>query len=50
MLQDAALALVTGDIVFESTSPAPDGTRYEGAEAVRQVWGELMASTPQAQC
>ena len=46
---DAVMALVTGDIVFESTSPAPDGTRYEGAEAVRQVWGEMMASTPQAQ-
>jgi ketosteroid isomerase-like protein len=45
---EAAMALVTDDIVFESTSPAPDGTRYEGHEAVRQVWGDLMASTPAA--
>ena len=45
---DAAMALVTDDIVFEATSPAPDGTRYEGHEAVRQAWGELMASTPAA--
>jgi len=45
---DAVMALVTDDIVFESTSPAPDGTRYEGHAAVRQVWGEMMASTPQA--
>ena len=43
---DAAMALVTDDIVFESTSP-PDGTRYEGRDAVRKVWGELLA-TPQA--
>jgi ketosteroid isomerase-like protein len=43
---DAALALVTDDIVFEATSP-PDGTRYEGRDAVRPVWGEMLA-TPQA--
>jgi ketosteroid isomerase-like protein len=45
---EAVMALVTDDIVFESTSPAPDGTRYEGRAAVRQVWGDMMASTPQA--
>ena len=27
---DAALALVTDDIVFETTSPAPDGQRHRG--------------------
>jgi ketosteroid isomerase-like protein len=42
----AVMALVTDDIVFESTSP-PDGTRYEGRDAVRQVWGGMLA-TPQA--
>lgn len=42
---DAALALVTDDIVFESTSPAPDGQRIEGREAVRSAWTEVM-STP----
>ena len=45
---DAALALVTDDIVFESTSPSPDGTRYEGRDAVRKVWGELLETTPKA--
>jgi len=35
---DAVLALVTDDIVFESTSPPPDGTRYQGRAAVAQVW------------
>jgi ketosteroid isomerase-like protein len=35
---DATLALVTDDCVFESTEPGPDGTRYEGREAVRRAW------------
>ncbi len=45
---DAVLALVTEDIVFESTSPPPDGARYEGRAAVGRVWGEMLASTPKA--
>ena len=45
---DAVLALVTEDIVFESTSPPPDGARYEGRAAVAQAWGDLLASTPKA--
>ena len=45
---DAVLALVTEDIVFEATSPPPDGTRYQGRAAVAQVWGDLLASTPRA--
>ena len=45
---DAAIALVTDDIVFESTSPSPDGARYQGRAAVAQVWGDLLASTPKA--
>jgi len=45
---DAVMALVTGDIVFESTSPPPDGARYEGQDAVRQAWGQMLAVTPQA--
>ncbi|GAB7007578.1 hypothetical protein JCM18899A_50530 [Nocardioides sp. AN3] len=43
---DAALALVTDDIVFESTSPAPDGERHEGREAVRAAWAPVM-ETPE---
>jgi ketosteroid isomerase-like protein len=45
---DAVMALVTDDIVFESTSPAPDGTRYEGRSDVAQVWGDLLSTTPNA--
>ena len=41
---DAALALVTDDIVFDSTSPGPDGQRHEGREAVRTVWTEVMTT------
>jgi ketosteroid isomerase-like protein len=40
------LALVTDDVIFESTSPAPDGVRYEGRAAVAKVWGDMLASTP----
>ncbi len=42
----AIMALMTDDCVFESTSPAPDGHRYEGADAVRAVWAELFTKTP----
>ncbi len=42
---DAVMALMTDDCVFESTSPAPDGRRHEGAEAVRRVWSELFDET-----
>ena len=35
---DATLALITDDCVFESTDPAPDGTRYTGHEAIRKAW------------
>ena len=42
---DAVMALMTDDCVFESTSPGPDGGRYEGAAAVRGVWQELFDST-----
>jgi rhodanese-related sulfurtransferase len=45
---DAVRALVTEDIVFESTSPPPDGTRYHGRDTVCQVWGQMLATTPQA--
>ena len=44
----AVMALMTGDVVFENTYPSPDGTRYEGAAAVRTFWEEFFASTPQA--
>lgn len=46
---DAIMALMTDDCVFESTSPAPDGERHEGAAAVRKAWEELFAATSEAQ-
>lgn len=45
---DAIMALMTEDVVFESTGPAPDGVRHEGAAAVRAVWVDLFGSTPGA--
>ncbi len=39
------MAHMTHDCVFESTGPAPDGVRYEGASAVRAVWEELFTHT-----
>lgn len=43
---DAIMTLMTDDCVFESTSPAPDGGRYEGQDAVRAVWADLFSSSP----
>jgi len=34
----AALALTSGDCVFEATSPAPDGERYVGQTAIAAAW------------
>jgi ketosteroid isomerase-like protein len=45
---DAIMALMTDDVAFEATGPAPDGQRHEGAEAVRQVWVDLFGGTPGA--
>jgi uncharacterized protein (TIGR03086 family) len=42
---DAVMALMSKDCVFESTGPAPDGLRHEGAEAVRAVWVGLFRGT-----
>ena len=42
---DAALALCTDDVVFESTGPAPDGERHEGKDAVRAAWKPIFDDT-----
>jgi ketosteroid isomerase-like protein len=46
---DAVMALMTEDVVFESTGPAPDGGRVEGWADVRKTWEEFFASNPAAQ-
>ena len=43
---EGALELITEDIVFESTSPAPDGARYEGKATVKAIWAQMLESTP----
>lgn len=35
---DATLAMITDDCVFDTTEPAPDGTKYVGKAAVREAW------------
>lgn len=35
---EATLALVTDDVVFDATGPAPDGIRHVGREAARAAW------------
>lgn len=45
---DGMMDLMSENVVFESTGPAPDGQKIEGQTAVRKVWEELFQSTPEA--
>ncbi len=45
---DAVMALMTDDVVFENTSPPPDGERYEGQASVRGFWERFFGSSPSA--
>ena len=45
---DAIMELMTDDVVFENTSPRPDGERYEGREAVRGFWDRFFSGSPSA--
>lgn len=45
---DAIMNLMTVDCIFENTNPAPDGTRLEGADAVRAYWEKFFTSNPDA--
>ncbi|WP_299030129.1 nuclear transport factor 2 family protein [uncultured Thermanaerothrix sp.] len=44
----AMMALMSEDVVFENTSPAPDGAVYRGKEAVTRFWEEFFRQSPQA--
>jgi ketosteroid isomerase-like protein len=44
----AIMALMTDDVIFENTSPRPDGERFAGQEAVRGFWERLFADSPHA--
>ena len=41
---EATLALLAPDAVFENTSPAPDGERVTGREAIRAAWAPVFAT------
>lgn len=45
---DAVLAAMTEDCVFETTFPAPDGTRFAGRAAVRGAMEAFFAGSPSA--
>jgi ketosteroid isomerase-like protein len=45
---DAVMACMTDDCVFENTTPAPDGERLAGADAVATFWRGFFVSTPSA--
>jgi ketosteroid isomerase-like protein len=45
---DGVMAAMTDDCVFESTGPQPDGSRFEGQAAVREVWEGFFDSSPSA--
>jgi len=45
---EAVASLLTDDTVFEDTSPAPDGQRFEGKAAVAEFWRRWFARNPDA--
>jgi ketosteroid isomerase-like protein len=45
---DAMMDLMAPNCVFENTTPAPDGTRYEGSAAIRAFWTEFFRQSPHA--
>ncbi|HYP59473.1 MAG TPA: nuclear transport factor 2 family protein [Thermomicrobiales bacterium] len=44
----AISALMTDDVIFENTSPFPDGERFEGNAAVSAFWQRFFDESPQA--
>jgi len=43
---DALGDLITDDVVFEATSPAPDGTRHVGRQAMLEACRAFFAGSP----
>ena len=41
----AAMAAMAGDCVVETPVPPPDGSRFQGQEAVRALWQDSFQST-----
>lgn len=44
----AMMKLMSDDCVFENTAPAPDGTTFQGKEAVTHFWDEFFHQSPHA--
>ncbi len=42
------MQLLSDDCIFESNSPAPDGTVYSGKEAITQFWQDFFHKSPHA--
>lgn len=42
------MVLMSEDCVFENTAPAPDGSVYQGKEAITQFWQRFFAESPEA--
>jgi ketosteroid isomerase-like protein len=45
---EGVMAAMTGDCVFENTSPFPNGTRLVGQAAVRGFWERFFQNSPTA--
>ncbi|MES2238985.1 MAG: nuclear transport factor 2 family protein [Bacteroidota bacterium] len=45
---DGVMNYMTEDCIFENTNPMPDGTRIEGAAAVREFWEKFFTNSPDA--
>ena len=45
---ESMLAMTTEDTVFENTSPAPDGERFEGQAQVRAFWQDFFRGSSSA--
>ncbi|MEA2573023.1 MAG: hypothetical protein QOH93_321 [Chloroflexia bacterium] len=45
---DAIMSMMSEDCVFDNTSPAPDGSLFQGQASVRQFWEEFFANSKQA--
>ncbi|BAJ62832.1 nuclear transport factor 2 family protein [Anaerolinea thermophila] len=42
---DGMMNLMSEDCIFENTSPAPDGSRYQGKTSVRLFWEQFFKAS-----
>ena len=45
---DTVMSLMTDDVLFDSTGPAPDGEQFKGQDEVRGFWERFFSSSPGA--